>query len=66
VQKALSIDFGEDLSIFTDGVYDDKTMAKVMEFQYKYQVADPMELRQISGMSVGPKTRNQLNKLFNK
>lgn len=66
LQKALSIDFGVDISTFTDGVYDDKTMAKVMEFQYKYQVADPMELRQVSGMNVGPKTRNQLNKLFNK
>lgn len=66
LQKALKIDgcFPQDQT--ETGYYGIVTQTAVMEFQYKYKVASPEELREVSGMSVGPKTRNQLNNLFNK
>lgn len=66
LQKALKIDgcFPQDQA--ETGYYGVITQTAVMEFQYKYKVAPPEELREISGLSVGPKTRKQLNLLFDK
>lgn len=48
------------------GNYLGMTAKAVMDFQNKYKVASPQEIQSLQGKSVGPKTRNILNSLFNK
>ena len=66
LQQALQIDgcFPKDQS--PTGYYGTITAQSVMEFHVKYKIVTIEELAKIGGLEVGPKTRKQLNLLFDK
>jgi len=66
LQQALKIDGEFPAYQEATGYYGTTTSKAVKEFQYKYSVAGPAELEYLKGRQVGPKTREQLNKLFDK
>ena len=65
LQKALQIDGEFPASVPATGYYGDITRRAVLDFQIKYKIAPLTELIPLAGKVVGPKTRAQLNKLFN-
>jgi hypothetical protein len=52
------------LNIDSTGNYYALTMAGVLAFQIKYNVANPGELNQLQGRQAGPKTLEKLNELY--
>lgn len=66
LQKALQTDGEFPANVATTGFYGDVTRRAVLAFQLKYKLDTPTVLNQLAGKRVGPKTRAQLNLLFNK
>lgn len=66
LQKALQIDGEFPSTVPTTGFYGDITRRAVLAFQLRYKVDTATVLNQLAGKKVGPKTRAQLNILFNK
>lgn len=66
LQKALKIDGEFPMAVPATGFYGDVTRRAVLAFQLKYKVDTVTELNRLAGKTVGPKTRAQLNLLFNK
>lgn len=65
LQKALQLSGEFPKSVPTSGLYGDISRRAVLDFQVKYMVSPLAELMALQGKSVGPKTRQQLNILFN-
>lgn len=65
LQDALKKDGVFPKNVLSTGFYGNITRIAVITFQKKYRVASPQEIAYLNGKTVGPKTRAQLNKLFN-
>jgi len=66
LQKALQIEGCFPAATTPTDYYGPVTAASVLKFQIKHAVAPMKELTNLGGRLVGPSTRVQLNKLFNK
>jgi len=64
LQKVLIYENLFPVNIDVTGYYGSITRKAVLEFQFKYKVADDGELYSLDGRAVGPKTIKKLNELY--